>query len=128
MAREIKLLSPNNITQGFKVTDPEDVMDELDTMMKSREGGAFLGLEKDAEDYNKESFGGVIAIVPVNEEGEQSWVVDNPEIDAYAEVTRAQVEEVIKRWFADEPLNLPFQKYNLMMSRPNDMKPSWARF
>src|SRR5271157_3363119 len=102
MAREIKLLSPNNITQGFKVSDPEDVMEEMDTMMQAQTGGSFLGLEKNADDYNKESFGGVIAIIPISEDGDQLWVVDAPEIDAYAEVTRAQVEDVVRKWFNDE--------------------------
>ncbi len=127
MTNEIKLLSPKNITQGFRVKEPEDVLEELDEMMRQKAKGAFLGLEKDPDDYNKESFGGVITIVPISDAGNQLWVVDVPEHDSYAEITRAEVEAVIKRWFANEPLNLPLQKYALMISRPDNLKPEWAR-
>jgi len=47
---------------------------------------------------------------PISDAGNQLWVVDVPEHDSYAEITRAEVEAVIKRWFANEPLNLPLQK------------------
>ncbi len=127
MGNEIKLLSPKNITQGFRVKEAEDVLEELDEMMRQRKNGAFLGLEKDSDDYTKESFGGVITIIPISDEGNQSWVVDVPEHDSYAEITRAEVEEVIKRWFHNEPLNLPLQKFPLMLSRPDNLKPQWAR-